>query len=177
MNKAMATAAKRKLNAFGRMERRARIFAWLSEDWSTEEVALVERLTTRRINQIVSDAVKKRKIHLQRDQAFLDSLPSEPPVSAADGGAAGPDVSTIRTYLRVLAGVDRPQPTEFALGGFDREAHERFHARLGRIAARVPSQKAETAATAREAGSRIDVEGILTRQDLQMLIGILSTHR
>jgi hypothetical protein len=167
MNKAMATAAKRKLNAFGRMERRARIFAWLSEDWSTEEVALVERLTTRRINQIVSDAVK----------AFLDSLPSEPPVSAADGGAAGPDVSTIRTYLRVLAGVDRPQPTEFALGGFDREAHERFHARLGRIAARVPSQKAETAATAREAGSRIDVEGILTRQDLQMLIGILSTHR
>jgi hypothetical protein len=108
MNKAMATAAKRKLNAFGRMERRARIFAWLSEDWSTEEVALVERLTTRRINQIVSDAVKKRKIHLQRDQAFLDSLLPEPALAAADGGAAGPDVAAIRTYLKFLAGSTAP---------------------------------------------------------------------
>jgi hypothetical protein len=177
MNKAMATAAKRKLNAFGRMERRARIFAWLSEDWSADEVALVEKLTTRRIHQIVSDTVKKRKIHLQRDQAFLDSLLPEPALAAADGGAAGPDVAAIRTYLKFLAGVDRPQPTELALAGSGREAHERFQARLRRIAARAPSPKARTAAMAREAKSGTGDEGVLTRKDLQMLIEILSTHR
>jgi len=53
---------KRRLNAYGRMMRRGRIFARMREGWAYDEIAREEGLTAERIRQIVSEVLQKRKV-------------------------------------------------------------------------------------------------------------------
>ena len=49
-----------RLNPYGKALRRERIFARLRGGWAYEDIAREERVTTRRVRQIVSEALQRR---------------------------------------------------------------------------------------------------------------------
>ncbi len=66
-----APAPKRRVNAHGRVLRRARIFARIREGWSYAAIAGEEALTPRRVRQTVSEALQKRIVDPASDHAPL----------------------------------------------------------------------------------------------------------
>ncbi len=66
-----APALRRQPNAYGKMQRRKRIFARLREGLSYDEIAAEERLTATRIRQIVSEVLQKRTVDSGADHAKL----------------------------------------------------------------------------------------------------------
>ncbi len=65
-----ARLEKRRVNAHGRVVRRARIFARLREGWSYAAIAGEERLTPRRVRRNVSEALQKRVVDPASDHAL-----------------------------------------------------------------------------------------------------------
>ncbi len=57
-----APAPKRRLTIFGKAARQKRIFARLREGWAYDEVARGERLTAKRVRQIVSEVRQRREV-------------------------------------------------------------------------------------------------------------------
>ena len=72
-----APGGRRRLNAYGRMMRRGRIFARMREGWSYDEIARDEGLTAERIQQIVSEVLQKRLDRYQKTAKAAETYDDE----------------------------------------------------------------------------------------------------
>ena len=102
-------APKRRLDARGRVLRRARIFARLREGWAYDEIARGEGLTAERIRQIVREALEKRIVDEETDHAKLQLSRLQPAMRLAGEAVADGDVRAIAPLLKVLDRLDRYQ--------------------------------------------------------------------
>src|SRR5260370_8441954 len=80
-----ASVPKRRLNPYGRDLRRARIFARLREGWAYGDIAQEERLTSRRIPQIVRETLQRRAVDGRPEHAMLPLAPPQPPLRRTRG--------------------------------------------------------------------------------------------
>jgi DNA-directed RNA polymerase sigma subunit (sigma70/sigma32) len=69
--KTAVSRKKRRLDAHGRVLRRARIFARLREGFAYDEVAREEELTPERVRQIMREALERRIVDDETDYAKL----------------------------------------------------------------------------------------------------------
>ena len=130
------------------MLRRERIFARLREGWAYADIAQAEGLSSKRISQIVSEALQKRTLDSVPDHAMLQLARLEPALKLAAGALAEGDVGAISPYLKLLDRLDRYQKPLAAVVVYDDKARERLIAKMDRIIARVHAEKARKAAKA-----------------------------
>ncbi len=130
------------------MLRRQRIFARLREGWPYAEIAQAEGLSSKRISQIVSEALQKRTLDSVPDHAMLQLARLEPALRLAAGALAEGDVGAISPYLKLLDRLDRYQKPLAAVVVYDDKARERLIAKMDRLIARVHAEKARKAAKA-----------------------------
>ena len=97
-----------------RMLRRERIFARLRAGWAYAEIAQAEGLSSKRISQIVSEALQKRTLDSVPDHAMLQLARLEPALKLAAGALAEGDVGAISPYLKLPPPA---RPVSEALGG------------------------------------------------------------
>src|SRR5260370_41781365 len=90
-----ASVPKRRLNPYGRDLRRARIFARLREGWAYGDIAQEERLTSRRIRQIVSETLQRRAVDRRPEHAMLQLARLEPALRLAAGALAKGEIEAI----------------------------------------------------------------------------------
>ena len=62
MEQELAPGAEETAHRLGRTARRKRIFARLNEGWAYDEIAREERLTARRVRQIVTEVLDRREV-------------------------------------------------------------------------------------------------------------------
>ena len=100
MEQGLASGLKRRLTGRGVAERRERIFARMGEGWGYAEIALDERLTARRVRQIVGEVVRKREV----DDRSARAVPRLPGVGlrAAGEAIADGDLRVIGALMKVL---------------------------------------------------------------------------
>jgi len=134
---------KRRLNAYGRMMRRGRIFARMREGWAYDEIAHEEGLTAERIRQIVSEVLQKRKVDDGADHAKPQLARLERVMHFAAEALAWGDLRVGALYLKTLDRLDRYQKAASAAGGYgyDDEDREKLLAKLNRIAERLGYDK------------------------------------
>ena len=136
----MEGTGKRRLNAYGRVMRRGRIFARMREGWSYDEIARDEGLTAERIRQIVSEVLQKRKVDPEADHAKLQLARLERVMHfASEALARAYGVGSL--YLKTLDRLDRYQKTAKAAETYDDEARERLLAKLNQVAERLGYDK------------------------------------
>jgi hypothetical protein len=95
MNDETTPAPKRRLNAYGRLVRRGRIFSRLREGWAYDEIARAEGLTAERIRQIVSEVLEKRPVDNVTDHSKLQLARLSPAMQLAGEAIVGGDVRAI----------------------------------------------------------------------------------
>lgn len=132
---------RRRLNAYGRVMRRGRIFARMREGWSYDEIARDEGLTAERIRQIVSEVLQKRKVDTEADHAKLQLARLERVMHFASEALARGDMGVGSLYLKTLDRLDRYQKTAKAAETYDDEARERLLAKLNQVAERLGYDK------------------------------------
>src|SRR5574337_1989837 len=88
MDEQLAPARRRRPNVFGKAARQARIFARLREGWAYDEIAREERLSPKRIRQIVSAVLQRREVDDVSVHALMQLARLQPllKVAAAGGG-------------------------------------------------------------------------------------------
>src|SRR5208282_3090220 len=152
MDDGTALPKRARLNPYGKALRRERIFARLRGGWAYEEIAREERVTPRRVRQIVSEALQRRQVDDGSDHAMLQLARLEQALRLAAEAVGAGEIGAIGPYLKVLAQLDRYQGAASANQAYDEEARERLFAKINRIAARVQSSgAAKPAADAAEA--------------------------
>src|SRR5271157_4487580 len=132
---------KRRLNAYGRMMRRGRIFARMREGWAYDEIGREEGLTAERIRQIVSEVLQKRKVDTGADHAKLQLARLERVMHFAGEALARGDLRIGPLYLRTLDRLDRYQKTAVAAEVYDDEARQLLLDKLNRVAERLGYDK------------------------------------
>ena len=151
MDQDIALPLKRRLNAHGRVLRRARIFARLREGWAYDEIAREEKLTPQRIRQIVSEALQRRPVDVDTDHAKLQLARLAPALKVACEAVEAGEIRAINPLLRVLERLDRYQKSAAVLQRYDDEAREKLMIKINRIAANLGIDKPEEAPSAPDA--------------------------
>lgn len=152
----MAGASRRRRNALEKARRRERIFAGLRLGSSTADIAREERLSTRRVNQIVSEALQERPVDEARHHALLQLARLEPAIKLVAGEMAQGDVRAVSPYLGLLDQLDRYQAAAAAPAVYDEAERERLFAKLNRIAEREARRTERRAAGAAAAAASAD---------------------
>jgi hypothetical protein len=129
-----------RLNPYGKALRRERIFAWLRAGWAYDDIAREERVTPRRVRQIVSEALQRRKVDGGSDHAMLQLARLEHALRLSAEAVARGEIGAIAPHLKVLAQLDRYQGAASANQAYDQEARERLFAKINRVAARAQSK-------------------------------------
>jgi hypothetical protein len=107
MEQQLASGLKRRLTGHGKAERRKRIFARMREGWGYDEIARDERLTARRVRQIVSEVLRRREVD-DRSARALPRLPGVGPTLRAAGEAvADGDLRVVAALMKVLDRLER----------------------------------------------------------------------
>ena len=145
-------APKRRLDARGRVLRRARIFARLREGWAYDEIARGEGLTAERIRQIVREALEKRIVDEETDHAKLQLSRLQPAMRLAGEAVADGDVKAIAPLLKVLDRLDRYQRVAKANQVYDDEARKKLFDKINRVAANLGVDKARNAGQSEDSG-------------------------
>ena len=109
MEQESAPAPKKRLTAVGKAARRKRIFARLNEGFAYDEIAREERLTARRVRQIVTEVLDRREVDGDSAHALLQLGRLGPALRAAGEAVAGGDVRAIAPLVKVLDRLDRYQ--------------------------------------------------------------------
>jgi hypothetical protein len=154
---------RQKLNPQGKALRRERIFERLRGGWSYDAIASEEKLTPRRIRQIVTEALRRQEIDGGSDQAMLQLLRLEKPLRLGAEAVASGDISAIGPYLAILDRLDRYRQRAAPLQVYDKAARDRLFAKLNNVANRLiegtepkppaPAAEGESAGAAAEAES------------------------
>ncbi len=139
---------RRFLSAKERLLRRERIFARLREGWAYGDIAHAERLSSKRISQIVSKTLQRRAVDSASDHAMLQLSRLEPALRLAAGALAEGDVEAISPYLKLLDRLDRYQKPLAAIDVYDDKARQKLLAKMNRALARLQAEKARKAAKA-----------------------------
>ena len=138
-----------RLNPYGKALRRERIFARLRLGWTYEDIAGEERVTPRRVRQIVSEALRRQKVDGGSDHAILQHARLENALRLSAQRVADGEIGAIATYLKVLAQLDRYQSAAKANPVYDQAARDRLLAKLNRAADRLEREAAAKAAKRR----------------------------
>ena len=153
MNSETALPKRARLNPYGKALRRERIFARLRLGWTYEDIADEERVTPRRVRQIVSDALRRQKVDGGSDHAILQHARLENALRLSAQRVADGEIGAIATYLKVLAQLDRYQGAAKANPVYDQAARERLLAKLNRAAERLEREAAAKAAKRRSSAA------------------------
>jgi hypothetical protein len=86
MDSRVAVAKRPRLNPYGKALRRERIFARLRGGWAYEDIAREEHVTTRRVRQIVSEALQRRQGRRRIGPCDAAARPPRAGASARGGG-------------------------------------------------------------------------------------------
>jgi DNA-binding CsgD family transcriptional regulator len=129
-----APARRRRPNAYGKMQRRKRIFARLRDGLSYDEIAAEESLSATRIRQIVSEVLQKRGVDSGADHAKLQLDRLAPALQLGAEAIAAGDVTAITPYLRALDRLDRYQTVASANQVYDDEARKKLMDKINRVA-------------------------------------------
>ena len=98
---------RRRLTAYTRAVRQARIFARLRDGWAHDDIARDESLSAKRVRQIVSEALKRRPVSDDETHVRLQIERLGPALQAAGSALANGDARAIRPLLKVLHQLDR----------------------------------------------------------------------
>ena len=142
-----------KLNPHGKALRRERIFERLRGGWSYEAIASEERVTPRRIRQIVSQALRRQEIDGGPDQAMLQLLRLEGALRLAAEAVGAGDIGAIGPYLNVLDRIDRYRRGAAPVEVYNKASRDRLFAKLNQIASRLLAET-EPKPLAAEGGSQ-----------------------
>jgi hypothetical protein len=137
MDNATAPAKRPRLNPHGKAVRRKRIFERLRGGWSYEAIAREEQVTTRRIRQIVAEALRRREVDGGSDHALLQLARLESALRLGAETLEAGDMRAIGPYLAVLDRIDRYRRGAAPLQVYDEAARERLFAKLNRVANRL----------------------------------------
>jgi hypothetical protein len=151
MDHQMASAPKRRLDAYGRLLRRGRVFARLGEGWAYDEIARQEGLTAERVRQIVREVLKKRPVDNGADHALLQMARLAPAIQMAGDAVLKGEVTAIAPLLKVLDRLDRCQRIASQNRDEDCGERQKLLDKFNQIAARLKDDKPETDAEAAEA--------------------------
>ena len=132
-----APAKRRRPNAYGKMQRRKRIFARLRDGLSYDEIAAEESLSATRIRQIVSEVLQKRAVDSGADHAKLQLDRLAPALQLGAEAIAAGDVTAITPYLRALDRLDRYQTVASANQVYDDEARKKLMDKINRVASNL----------------------------------------
>src|SRR5574337_456766 len=134
MDEQLAPARRRRLNVFGKAARQSRIFARLREGWAYDEIAREERLSPKRIRQIVSEVLQRREVDDVSEHALMQLARLQPLLKVAAEAAAGGDVRAIPAALKVLDRLDRYQKAAKAIRDDGEEIRRKLLAKINRVA-------------------------------------------
>jgi DNA-binding CsgD family transcriptional regulator len=132
---------RRRLNAYGRMARRERIFARMREGFAYDEIAAEEGVTAERIRQIVSETLQKRGVDPAADHAKLQLARLERVMSVAAEALAQGDLKAGPLYLKTIDRLDRYQKSAAVVVRDEEEIRERLLAKLNAAAERLGYDK------------------------------------
>ena len=104
MEQELAPVPKKRLTAIGKAARCKRIFARLNEGFAYDEIAREERLTARRVRQIVTDVLDRREVDGDSAHALLQLGRLGPARRAVGEVVAGGDVRAIAPLVRCSTG-------------------------------------------------------------------------
>ncbi len=153
-----APPARPRLNPRDKALRRERVFERLQAGWSYEAVAREERVTPRRIRQIVSEALERRPVDGASDHAMLQLVRLENALRLAADAVAQGETGAISTLVNVLDRLDRYQRGAAPLKAYRGDTRERLFAKMNRIVDALAASAAELAASPPE-GPRPDKGG------------------
>ncbi len=151
MDHQTASAPKRRRDAYGRLLRRGRVFARLSEGWAYDEIARQEGLTAERVRQIVREVMKKRPVDNGADHALLQMARLAPAIQMAGDAVLKGDVKAIAPLLKVLDRLDRCQRVASENRDEDGGDRQKLLDKINQIAARLKDDKPKMDAQAAEA--------------------------
>ena len=141
----------RRLTAHGRVLRRGRIFARLSEGWAYNEIASQGTLTAERARQIVRQALEKRTIDEGAERAKPQLACLEPATRLAGDAVAEGDVTAVAPLMKAPHRLDRDQSAAKAVQVTDDEARRKLLDKTNLVAANLSADEARAAAEAAEA--------------------------
>jgi hypothetical protein len=146
----------RRLNAYAKAVRQARIFARLRDGWAHHDIARDERLSTKRVRQIVSEALKRRPVSDDETHVRLQIERLGPALQAAGAALASGDAKSIRPLLKVLDQLDRYHEIARARPADREHDPERLVREIERMAAPpgAAGHEAGEAASRRPEGAR-----------------------
>jgi DNA-binding CsgD family transcriptional regulator len=144
---------RRRLGGPGVLLRRRRIFAWLREGLSYDEIAAEEGVSRERVRQIVSEVLRKRAVDSGADHAKLQLDRLTPAMQLAAEAISRGDVSAISPYLKVIDRLDRYQSVAFANEEYDGEARRKLLEKINRLAANLGLRQTKQAAAGEPVGT------------------------
>jgi predicted transcriptional regulator len=153
MDYGTAHQKRERLNPYGKAVRRERIFARLRLGWTYEDIAGEERVTPRRVRQIVSEALKREQVEDGSDHAMLQRARLENALRLSAQRVADGEIAAIAPYLKVLAELDRYQSAAKANPVYDQAAREKLLAKLNRVADRLEREAATKMAKGRSSAA------------------------
>jgi hypothetical protein len=109
MDQGSTPQPKRRTTAFIRTERRRRIFDRLSQGWAYDDIAREEKLTLRRVRQIVAEDLNSRGADDDSRHTLAQLARLGPALKAAGEAVAQGDVRAIAPLIKVLDRLDRYQ--------------------------------------------------------------------
>ncbi len=113
--------------------------------WPYAEIAREERLSERRVREIVSDAVRRQTVDDASDHALLQLVRLEGAQALAAEAIDAGDLKAIAPYLKVLDGLDRYQKGGATKPVYDAAARERLFAKMSRVADRLEAKARKAA--------------------------------
>jgi len=151
---------RRQLTAYARALRRARIFSRLRDGWAHDDIARDEGLSTKRVRQILSQALDRRPVGDDELHARMQMERLLPALQAPNAELAEGDIRAIRPLLKVLDQLDRYHKLVARRPPKDdhepvAEAIDEIAATLQSLSARPddPALEARTGAALADAGS------------------------
>jgi hypothetical protein len=117
--------------------RRRRVFAWLREGLTYDEIAAEEGVSASRIRQIVYEELRQRAVDSGAEHAKLQLDRLAPAVQLGAEAIAAGDVSAISPYLKALDRLDRYQTVASANQGYDADARKKLMDKVNRLVANL----------------------------------------
>jgi hypothetical protein len=130
-------ARRRRLSAHGMIFRRRRVFAWLREGLTYDEIAAEEGVSASRIRQIVYEELRQRAVDGGAEHAKLQLDRLAPAVQLGAEAIAAGDVSAISPYLKALDRLDRYQTVANANQEYDDNARKKLIEKVNRLVANL----------------------------------------
>ena len=134
MDEGTAPARRRRLTPFGKAARQERIFARLREGFAYDEVAREERLTPKRVRQIVAEVLRRREVDDGSAHALVQLARLQPLLKVAAEAAASGDVRAIPAALKVLERLDRYQKAAQVHRASGEDIRRKLLAKINRLA-------------------------------------------